>query len=220
MSAVANAENNHNLDVNELVVAEAYVGKNLVMKRFHARGRGRASSIKKPFARSRSSCERVAERRRRSCRSRKGESGESSARPRRRPSNGPEGQSGRPARRHQPHLGQPLVRRPRRVRPAAARGHEDPRAHPAAAPAGRHLQGGHRAPAQEVPRHGAHGAPGRAHRQEGRRHREAAQRARQASRSPRSTSTSSRCASRKSMRRWLPRASPSSWSAASRSAAP
>ena len=50
MSAVANAENNHNLDVNELVVAEAYVGKNLVMKRFHARGRGRSSPILKPFS--------------------------------------------------------------------------------------------------------------------------------------------------------------------------
>ncbi|MCB1521297.1 MAG: 50S ribosomal protein L22 [Hyphomicrobiaceae bacterium] len=50
MSAVANAENNHGLDVNDLVVAEAYVGKNLIMKRFHARGRGRASSIIKPFA--------------------------------------------------------------------------------------------------------------------------------------------------------------------------
>jgi large subunit ribosomal protein L22 len=50
MSAVANAENNHNLDVNELVVAEAYVGKNLVMKRFHARGRGRAGRIMKSFS--------------------------------------------------------------------------------------------------------------------------------------------------------------------------
>lgn len=50
MSAVANAENNHNLDVNELVVSEAYVGKNLVMKRFHARGRGRGASIFKPFS--------------------------------------------------------------------------------------------------------------------------------------------------------------------------
>lgn len=50
MSAVANAENNHGLDVNELVVAEAYVGKNLVMKRFKARARGRASSIMKPFS--------------------------------------------------------------------------------------------------------------------------------------------------------------------------
>ena len=49
-SAIANAENNHNLDVNELVVAEAYVGKNLVIRRFHARGRGRMSKIEKPFA--------------------------------------------------------------------------------------------------------------------------------------------------------------------------
>jgi len=50
MSAVANAENNHGLDVNDLVVSEAHVGKNLVMKRFAARGRGRASSILKPFS--------------------------------------------------------------------------------------------------------------------------------------------------------------------------
>src|SRR6266850_3407738 len=50
MSAVANAENNHGLDVNDLIVSEAYVGKNLVMKRFAARGRGRASSILKPFS--------------------------------------------------------------------------------------------------------------------------------------------------------------------------
>ncbi len=50
MSAVANAENNHSLDVNDLIVAEAYVGKNLIMKRFHARGRGRGSSIIKPFS--------------------------------------------------------------------------------------------------------------------------------------------------------------------------
>jgi large subunit ribosomal protein L22 len=50
MSAVANAENNHGLDVNDLVVSEAWVGKNLVMKRFQARGRGRASSILKPFS--------------------------------------------------------------------------------------------------------------------------------------------------------------------------
>ncbi len=50
MSAVANAENNHGLDIDDLVVAEAYVGKNLTMKRFHARGRGRSSAILKPFA--------------------------------------------------------------------------------------------------------------------------------------------------------------------------
>jgi len=50
MSAVANAENNHGLDVNDLVVAQAYVGKNLVLRRFHARGRGRSSGIQKPFS--------------------------------------------------------------------------------------------------------------------------------------------------------------------------
>src|SRR6202165_4206213 len=50
MSAVANAENNHGLDVNELVVSQAYVGKNLTITRFHARGRGRMSPIEKPFA--------------------------------------------------------------------------------------------------------------------------------------------------------------------------
>ena len=50
MSAVANAENNHQLSIDQLVVAEAYVGKNLVMKRFHARGRGRASMVHKPFS--------------------------------------------------------------------------------------------------------------------------------------------------------------------------
>jgi len=49
-SAVSNAENNHNLDIDSLVVAEAFVGKNLVMKRFSARARGRASRIEKPFA--------------------------------------------------------------------------------------------------------------------------------------------------------------------------
>jgi large subunit ribosomal protein L22 len=49
-SAVANAENNHDLDVDSLVVAEAHVGKSIVMKRFHARGRGRASRVEKPFS--------------------------------------------------------------------------------------------------------------------------------------------------------------------------
>ena len=49
-SAVANAENNHDLDVDSLVVVEAYVGKALVLKRFHPRGRGRMGKILKPFA--------------------------------------------------------------------------------------------------------------------------------------------------------------------------
>ena len=48
-SAVANAENNHNLDIDELYVNEAYVGKNLVLKRWKARARGRVGRIKKPF---------------------------------------------------------------------------------------------------------------------------------------------------------------------------
>jgi large subunit ribosomal protein L22 len=49
-SAIANAENNHSLDVDSLIVAEAFVGKSIVMKRFHARGRGRASRVEKPFS--------------------------------------------------------------------------------------------------------------------------------------------------------------------------
>ena len=49
-SAIANAENNHNLDVDRLIVAEASVGKGLVMKRFQTRGRGRAAGIVKPFS--------------------------------------------------------------------------------------------------------------------------------------------------------------------------
>ena len=49
-SAIANAENNHNLDVDELIVAEAYVGKNLVMKRGRPRARGRFGKIMKPFS--------------------------------------------------------------------------------------------------------------------------------------------------------------------------
>jgi len=50
-SAIANAENNHNLDVDALVVAEASVGKGIVMKRWHARGRGKSTRILKPFSR-------------------------------------------------------------------------------------------------------------------------------------------------------------------------
>ena len=49
-SAIANAENNHDLDVDNLIVAEAYVGKSIVLKRFHVRGRGRASRILRPFS--------------------------------------------------------------------------------------------------------------------------------------------------------------------------
>jgi large subunit ribosomal protein L22 len=49
-SAIANAENNHDLDVDDLIVAEAHVGKGLVIKRFHTRGRGRMGRILKPFS--------------------------------------------------------------------------------------------------------------------------------------------------------------------------
>ena len=49
-SAIANAENNHNLDIDNLIVSEAYVGKNFVMKRFRARARGRGARILKPFS--------------------------------------------------------------------------------------------------------------------------------------------------------------------------
>jgi large subunit ribosomal protein L22 len=49
-SAIANAENNHQLDVDRLVVSEASVGKAVVMKRFHARARGRGAAVIKPFS--------------------------------------------------------------------------------------------------------------------------------------------------------------------------
>ncbi len=50
-SAIANAENNHGLDIDNLIVAEAYVGKSLVMKRWRPRARGRVGRILKPFSR-------------------------------------------------------------------------------------------------------------------------------------------------------------------------
>ena len=49
-SAIANAENNHDLDVDDLIVSEAFVGKNLVMKRWRPRARGRVAKILKPFS--------------------------------------------------------------------------------------------------------------------------------------------------------------------------
>ena len=49
-SAIANAENNHNLNIDKLFVSEAYVGKGLVMKRMHARGRGKGARVLKPFS--------------------------------------------------------------------------------------------------------------------------------------------------------------------------
>lgn len=50
MSAIANAENNHNLDVDRLIVAESYVGKAMIMKRYHAMAKGRAGRIIKAFS--------------------------------------------------------------------------------------------------------------------------------------------------------------------------
>jgi large subunit ribosomal protein L22 len=49
-SAIANAENNHNLDVDRLIVKSATVGRTMTLKRFHARGRGRSAGVEKPFA--------------------------------------------------------------------------------------------------------------------------------------------------------------------------
>ena len=49
-SAIANAENNHDLDVDDLIVSEAHVGKAMMLKRFHPRGRGRSGKIMKPFS--------------------------------------------------------------------------------------------------------------------------------------------------------------------------
>lgn len=49
-SAIANAENNHNLNVDALVVKEAWVGKSMVLKRFHTRGRGRGARVLKPYS--------------------------------------------------------------------------------------------------------------------------------------------------------------------------
>ncbi len=87
-SAIANAENNHDLDINQLVVAEAHVGKNLVMKRWTPRARGRVGRIEKFFSQLTII---VREARKR------------------RPPDGPESQSDRPEARHQPHLGLALV---------------------------------------------------------------------------------------------------------------
>ena len=147
MSAVANAENNHDLDVNELVVAEAYVGKNLIMKRFHARGRGRWQDREAVLRRSPSWCEKAESRgRQESC-----EKGEIA--------------QGREGDRVMGHKVNPVglrlgINRTWDSRWFAAVANTascctriaHPRAHPEAAASGRHLQGRHRAPAQEVPR--------------------------------------------------------------------
>src|SRR5438445_3105542 len=100
-SAIANAENNHELDVDDLVVAEAHVGKAIVIKRFHPRGRGRIGRILKPFANLT-----IVVRDVEAAASKEG-------------TNGSKGQSNRLAPRHQPHLACALVRRQERVRPLA-----------------------------------------------------------------------------------------------------
>jgi large subunit ribosomal protein L22 len=87
-SAIANAENNHQLDVDRLFIKEATVGKAFVMKRWRARARGRVGKIIKPFSNLRM----------------------------RRPSNGSESKSDRFTRWHQPHVGFPLVRQQGRFR--------------------------------------------------------------------------------------------------------
>ena len=146
MSAVANAENNHGLDVNELVVSEAFVGKNLIMRRFAARGRGRASSITKPFSqitvivrqkaedeveakdkkKSKAAAGKPAKEAKGSAKKPASPQPRRAARPSRLPRrryNGSKDQPNRSAPWRQPYLGQPLVRGARRVRPLAARRH-------------------------------------------------------------------------------------------------
>ena len=103
-SAIANAENNHELDVDDLMVAEAYVGKAMVMKRFSPRARGRSGRIEKPFSNLTIMVREV-------------EAGPEET------DDGSEGQSDRVAARHQPHLGFALVRQQGRIWQAAARGH-------------------------------------------------------------------------------------------------
>ena len=135
-------------------------------------------------------------------------------------SHGSEGQSDRTAARHQPDLGFALVRRQERVRHAAARGHEDPQGAHDRAQAGGGVEDRDRAPAQEVPGDGPFGASGRGDRQEGRRHREAAQVGRQAHRQRRRHQHHRDQEARARRARWSRNRSPSSSSAAWRSAAP
>src|SRR3546814_16772555 len=102
--AIANAENNHNLDVDALVVKEASVGKSISMKRWHARGRGKLTRIVKPFSRIRIVVREKEEE----------------------AQYAPDDQSDRPAPAGQPHLGQPLARRGAGQWPHAGRGTDTP----------------------------------------------------------------------------------------------
>ena len=103
-SAIANAENNHDLDVDDLIVAQAWVGKDLVLKRFSPRARGRAGRIEKPFANITIVVREVA----------------ADAKAAERICDGTEDQSDRAAPRRQPHLGLALVFQQGRVRQALA----------------------------------------------------------------------------------------------------
>ena len=131
-SAIANAENNHDLDVDDLVVTEASVGKNLVMKRFHARARGHAGGIEKFFSQITIVVEEEREGRSEAakeakCRRRRQEAvGKAAAKKRgqkrrRRKPDGSESQSDRAAPRHQPHLGLALVSPARRTTASCCR---------------------------------------------------------------------------------------------------
>ena len=154
-SAIANAENNHDLDVDSLVVVRGLCRQELGAEAHARRARGAAPAVSRSRSRRSPSC---------CAKSRS-------------PLNGTEGQSDRAQARRQPHLGFALVRVARRICAPAPRRLEDARAYSYLAQAGRHLQGGDRAPAQEMPRDGAHRAAGHPDRQEGRRHREAPARA-------------------------------------------
>src|SRR3546814_17185562 len=103
-SAVANAENNHNLDVDALVIQEASVGKSISMTRWHAPGRGKSTRIAKPFSRIRIVVREQAE--------------EAQV--------GPDEHSERPAHAGTQHLAQPLDRRSPGISPHVGQGSEDP----------------------------------------------------------------------------------------------
>ena len=160
-SAIANAENNHQLDVDRLVVSRAEVGRSVVMRRFHARGRGRSARVEKWFSHLKIVVAERAQERRAGGRI-----------------DGSQGQSDRAAARHQPHLGQPLVRR-RRLFQAAARGPEAARPSAQEAARRRRVARGDRASGEEAARDDLCGAAGRGDRQEGPGHRGAEARARQ-----------------------------------------